>query len=238
MISLNMKLKDLSLTKLNELDEFNFLLPIGATEQHGPYIPFGTDTYITDKIIEYVESDLPQLVILPTLEYSRSDEHAGFYGTIWLKADTVKQIMKEITESLDKKAVHFFYISFHANDYLIQSFVEENQEQFKAKLTYLSCSNNQTEAEIEKLLNGPGDEHAGNTEISNMLAIDENLVDIPQSSDLKEFIDDPFETGDLAEKSKNGIADNHPKWIVNKTIGEEILKLYAKHVSKQISGYL
>jgi creatinine amidohydrolase len=233
-----MKLKEITLTKLDPRKEFNFILPIGATEQHGPYIPFGTDTYIVDKIVEYVEREIPDLIVLPTLEYSRSDEHGDFYGTVWLKAETVQQIMKEITESLDKKTRNLFIISFHANDTLIKTFVKEHQERFKAQLVYLSVSNNKIDSEIEDLIDGPIDDHAGNTEISNILAIDRTLVTKPQLDSPKKKINNPFETGNLGDKSDTGIADNHPNWVVDEALGERILRLYSNHVSKQIKKRL
>jgi len=49
-----MKLKELNAAYFQEDEKYNFLLPIGATEQHGPFIPFGTDTYITDYLVEQI----------------------------------------------------------------------------------------------------------------------------------------------------------------------------------------
>ena len=39
-----MKLKELNITDFQEDQKYDFIFPIGATEQHGPFISFGTDT--------------------------------------------------------------------------------------------------------------------------------------------------------------------------------------------------
>jgi len=73
-----MKLKELKTMYFQKDRKYDFLFPIGATEQHGPFLPLGTDTYITDYLIEQVSKEFPKLIILPTLEVSRSQEHSGF----------------------------------------------------------------------------------------------------------------------------------------------------------------
>ena len=87
------------------------------------------------------------------------------------------------------------------------------------------------------MLDGPIDEHAGNTEISNMLVIDSDLVRIPTNHREKQPIVNPFGTGNLADRSKNGIADNHPQWIVNKEIGLKSLEIYFERMKSTIEFY-
>ncbi len=70
-----MKLKELKATDFKKNQKYDFLFPIGATEQHGPFIPFGTDTYITEYLVQDIEKQFPEIIILPTLEVSRSQEH-------------------------------------------------------------------------------------------------------------------------------------------------------------------
>lgn len=67
-----MKLKELKTTDLLPNQKYNFLLPIGATEQHGAYLPLGTDTYLTDYLVEKISKKHPDIITIPTLEYSRS----------------------------------------------------------------------------------------------------------------------------------------------------------------------
>ncbi len=175
-----MKLKELKATDFQEGKKYDFLFPIGATEQHGSFIPFGTDTYIIDYLIEEVSKEFPELIILPTLEVSRSQEHRGFYGTLYLSEKTLKAVMFDIYNSLKDRARNIFITSFHANEPYINSFIENNKFD-GVNIVNLEITNNEDDEYIERnILNGEFDGHAGNSEISNMLIINEKLVKIPE----------------------------------------------------------
>lgn len=71
--------------------ETTVLLPFGAFEQHGPYLPLATDSLIAEAIAERVEQALPEQVLLyPVLWCGSSNEHRGFSGT--LSIDPVHQL--------------------------------------------------------------------------------------------------------------------------------------------------
>ena len=219
--------------------KYNFIVPIGSLEQHGPFAPFGTDTYITDYLVDQVEKEFPELIILPTLEFSRAQEHRGFFGTVYLSEETLIKVMIDICNSIFQKADHIFITSFHHNDPYIQKFIQENADFFKpANLIHLEICHEEDDFKIEKILGGPIDGHAGNTEISNMMVIDESTVVPPSQKDKKSFIDDAFETDNIAEKSPYGIADNHPDWVVNKEVGQKCLDLYVGRMVKNLKSYL
>ncbi|MFT4656118.1 MAG: creatinine amidohydrolase [Candidatus Aldehydirespiratoraceae bacterium] len=73
--------------------------PLGAVEQHGPHLPFNTDLLIADRVataaVERVGADLDAW-LLPTLAYTKSNEHAWSSGTIWLSADTLLRVLDDI----------------------------------------------------------------------------------------------------------------------------------------------
>lgn len=79
------------------------VLPIAATEQHGPHLPTGTDTMIGDGLmaaaIAAMPDDLPA-VVLPTLPIGKSDEHESFPGTLSLSAATMTAMLVEIGGSV------------------------------------------------------------------------------------------------------------------------------------------
>lgn len=232
-----MKLKELKATDFQDDQKYNFLFPIGATEQHGPFLPFGTDTYITDYLVEQISKEFPGLVILPTLEVSRSEEHRGFYGTLWLSEETLKSVIFDICNSIKERARNIFITSFHFNDPYIEDFIE-NTKFDGVNIVHLQITDDEDDKYIEaNILHGEFDGHAGNTEISNILVIEEKLVKLPTENDQKYRVENPFETDNLIEKCPNGIVDNHPEWLTNKDIGQRILDIYVTRMIKNLEKH-
>ncbi len=79
------------------------VLPIGATEQHGPHLPVGVDTAIVTRIAEAaaaaVRADIPVLVA-PTLPYGLSAHHRPHPGVLTLTIPTLIATLTELLESL------------------------------------------------------------------------------------------------------------------------------------------
>ncbi|MBK8185372.1 MAG: mycofactocin biosynthesis peptidyl-dipeptidase MftE [Candidatus Competibacteraceae bacterium] len=68
------------------------ILPLGATEQHGPHLPLGTDTVRARALAERLAERLPVLVA-PTFPVGCSDEHGGFAGLLGLEAETLAAVI-------------------------------------------------------------------------------------------------------------------------------------------------
>jgi creatinine amidohydrolase len=84
------------------------VLPLAATEQHGPHLPLGVDSYIADAYLararELIPADLP-VTFLPVQRIGQSDEHVAFPGTLTLSAATVIRAWTEIGESVARAGV-------------------------------------------------------------------------------------------------------------------------------------
>src|SRR3954469_25261048 len=80
-----MLLKDLTWPEVKTLD-FNKLIvifPTGSFEQHGPHLPFTTDTDIASAIGEAIERGISdKVLLLPTLWPGLSTHHMHFPGTM------------------------------------------------------------------------------------------------------------------------------------------------------------
>lgn len=84
------------------------VLPVAATEQHGPHLPLSVDTDIVDGVVAaalpHLPADLPAL-FLPTQAIGFSPEHTRFTGTLTLKADTLVRVWTEIGEAVAASGV-------------------------------------------------------------------------------------------------------------------------------------
>ena len=68
------------------------ILPLGATEQHGPHLPLGADTCRAAALAERLAERLPMLVA-PVIPVGCSDEHGGFAGLLSLEAETLAAVI-------------------------------------------------------------------------------------------------------------------------------------------------
>lgn len=233
-----MFLKNIKFTDLEKGKKYSFLIPIGSTEQHGPFIPFGTDTYLTDEIVKGIEKSLSCIIITPTLEFSCSQEHEGFTGTMWLKPETLADVLADMCQSLSTCAKNIFLLTAHGgNEAAFEMFFRNISAKFTdINIQRISIDSEELDETTKKMINGPVDAHAGNTEISMMLARVPKLTTRPADDYPKAIINNPWETGRLIDKSTDGIADKHSQWIVDGQIGEKIFSMIIEKAVKDISG--
>jgi creatinine amidohydrolase len=92
---------DLTSEEFSRLDRSRLIavLPVGATEQHGPHLPMSTDTATIDGMVRatlpYLPDELPVL-FLPTVAYGKSNEHSRYPGTLTVSASTLIALWKDI----------------------------------------------------------------------------------------------------------------------------------------------
>lgn len=75
------------------------LQPLGAIEQHGPHLPLSTDSVVARAVAEEAVrrcGDQLDVWLLPTLDYTKSNEHAWAPGTVWLSATTLLAVLDDI----------------------------------------------------------------------------------------------------------------------------------------------
>jgi creatinine amidohydrolase len=98
-----MLLKNLTWPEVKSLD-FNQLIvafPTGSFEQHGPHLPFTTDTDIVTGIAEAVERTMPdRVLLLPTLWPGLSTHHMHFPGTMDVPQPVYIQLVTELGKSI------------------------------------------------------------------------------------------------------------------------------------------
>jgi len=80
------------------------LLPVGSTEQHGPHLPLGTDTYVALDLVTAVAAGT-RVVVAPPLWYGLSPHHMVLPGSITVRPEVLLELAYDIVASL---AAHGF----------------------------------------------------------------------------------------------------------------------------------
>jgi creatinine amidohydrolase len=87
------------------------VLPLAATEQHGPHLPLRTDVLIGEAYLARVRELLPDnipAIFLPVEEIGISTEHTDYPGTLTLSADTALKTWMAIGESVARAGIRKF----------------------------------------------------------------------------------------------------------------------------------
>lgn len=103
-MALPLLLSELTRAEARELAaEALVVLPTGATEQHGPHLPIGTDSLAVEAVArgaaEALRPTIPALVA-PTLAYGSSPHHLPFGGTMSVSTETYYRLIVDLLESL------------------------------------------------------------------------------------------------------------------------------------------
>lgn len=157
------------------------LLPLGAIEAHGPHLPLNTDLLIAEHAVEALVDrcgDELDVWALPSLGYTKSNEHAWAPGTVWLSATTMLAVLNDIGRSLaTTRARKLVFVNGHGgNSALLQVMLRE------LRLSY----GFQTFLMQPFVVSGEGDEHGmpihgGHDETSMLMAIRPELVEVSRA---------------------------------------------------------
>lgn len=141
------------------------VVPLGATEQHGPHLPLTTDTDIAAELARRLAAIEPRVVIAPPVAYGSSGEHQAFAGTLSIGADAVEHLLVELGRSATETWNRILFLSTHGG----------NAVAVRAATRRLRSEGRDVESWSPRW---SGDAHAGSSETSLMLAIDERRVDV------------------------------------------------------------
>jgi creatinine amidohydrolase len=165
------------------------VLPVAATEQHGPHLPVSVDAALVDGVVNaslpHLPADLPVL-FLPTQPIGKSNEHIRFPGTLTLSAQTVISLWMDIGASVARSGIKkLVLLNSHGGQVSIMDIVARDLRTEHDLIVY---SANWYNLPLGDAVMGlfPAEEHrfgihAGDIETSMMLALDPEHVDMAQA---------------------------------------------------------
>jgi len=206
-----LRLEALSWTDVANLQELGtdmLILPVGATEQHGPHLPINTDTVIGEYVCAYA-SAATQVPVLPAMAYTVSAGHTTKWpGTFSLSHETFIHALGDLVSWMVATGWKRLLIvnSHFGNDASLRVAVDQLRLKYLGKLQLASLNTFQLSDEIWKtFIEDAEDLHANKAETDLMLHL------APETVDMSKVEDDPDRTGGtvfsypVAQTSLNGI---------------------------------
>lgn len=199
-----------------ELVDCRWLLvvPLGSTEQHGPHLPFATDTLVATELATRLVADRSDGLLAPAVPYGASGEHRGFPGSLSLGTAALTAALVELARSADGTADRVLFVNGHGG----------NLEALDAAVSLLRNESRDVRGWSPQL---PGDAHAGHTETSLLLALAGDSV---RRSAVAAGATDPLpellpilRTAGVAAVSANGVLGDPS--AATAEAGEELLAL-------------
>ncbi len=207
----SVRLEHLSWTQIRDLQQTGgdmLLLPVGATEQHGPHLPINTDTVIATAACDYA-SARTGVAVLPALNYTVSLGHTEKWpGTFSLFHETFIHTVREIAAwAVATGWKRLLLVNSHfGNDASLRVAVDRLRFDFTGRLQIATRNTfNLTPSIWQYFISDAADLHANKAETDLMLCL------APDDVRLADAEDDPDRTTDtvfsymVANTSRNGV---------------------------------
>jgi creatinine amidohydrolase len=173
-----------------DLDKTIAVLPVAATEQHGPHLPLNVDTIIVDSV---VQAAMPQVkaglsvLVLPTQVIGKSNEHAAFPGTLSFSSETCIRVWTEIGDAVAAAGIKkLLLFNSHGGQVSVMDLVARD---LREKHAMIVVSSNWYTLPLDMSAFSEHEMrfgiHAGEVETSIMLAATPELVNMKLAQNFK-----------------------------------------------------
>ena len=183
------------------------ILPLGATEPHGPHLPLDTDVTIAQaqsrRAAERLTEAGVEVLLLPPVAYGLTHFTDGFAGRISLRPGTLWALLEDVVESLEDQGVRrIVFSNAHlepAHVAILRGVAGDKAElgPHSAQVIFPDNTRRRWAGTLGEEFQS-GDCHAGRYESSIVLAADPGAVDEDQRRSLEPL------TIDLIAKMKAG----------------------------------
>jgi creatinine amidohydrolase len=175
------------------------VMVVGSIEIHGPHLPVGTDTLVTQALVERA-TERERAVVLPPLPFAYVPENRHFPGTLTLSPRALLDILGEIADEVGRNGFEkLLLVNGHGgNNAILNAFVMSRSSKRKP-IVYAYLSPWEIPRDVElRVTEGLETGHACVIETSRALALFEGLVKL-------EAVDHPARTS----------ADGLPKGVIS-----------------------
>ncbi len=162
------------------------LVPCGATEQHGPHLPLGTDTFLSEGVATKVVAQVTsaRVVQFPTLDLTASREHHDFAGSVWIEPEELVVQLMAIGRAVAQAGMRrIVFINGHGGNIPALQIacrrLRIDHGLFAVAAGWMTPGMPRVPAELKY----PDDIHAGFMETAAMLYLRPDLVDMTAAAD-------------------------------------------------------
>ncbi|THA76049.1 creatininase family protein [Streptomyces sp. A0642] len=175
--------KRLTATELRALaaQDAVVLLPVGATEQHGPHLPTGVDDFLASEVCRraaVLASEHTGVVVTPSVPIGLSEHHMAFGGTLTVGLPTLHALLRDICRSVIRAGFsRILIVNGHGgNMTALNAVTTELTAELTAPIAFASYFGAGREAVRDTLETQDGLMHACEGETSMMMAVFPELV--------------------------------------------------------------
>jgi len=222
------RLENLAWSEIRELQQEKncLLVPVGATEQHGPHLPVNTDSVIAESVCDYASSQ-SGVPVLPVMAYSVSAGHTPKWpGTFSLSHTTFIESIKDLASfAVATGWQRIVFLNGHmGNDASLRVAIDVLRVKYLGRLQITVVNSFQLSDEIwQYFISDAADLHANRGETDLMLHL------APETVKMEAVADDPDRTTEtvfsypVAQTSLNGVTGKpsegtaeQGKWLFEK----------------------
>ncbi len=225
------------------------IVPVGATEQHGPHLPLLVDSACAAAIAKRTAEKIhPLAVVTPTMEVGVSHHHLIFPGSLTISEETLVGWCRDMAASLKHHGSELvFFLNGHwGNKTALALATRKIRSELDVKAIALCYWDLYPDEHRDIVEDGSIPDHAAEFETSLTLALREDLVQKGWRRDPDAYTEDPrmealFRTADdlggIFRTSKDGLIIGNPA-KATRAKGEKMIEIISDEVAKFLNDLL